>query len=150
MRILILISVACALTTVHADDSLRIKYFPADTYGTTLSEQGEIFITRRPPYAGRDVGQDADIFFHQIRSVVEAAGTPTVWELMGEHHAGRVRVEITLGSTKYVLSSDFDDGGPDVAQAKSPVDARHATALREILRLTAERVRTRLLGRLAK
>jgi hypothetical protein len=136
--------VACAFANAHADDSLRIRYFPADSYGTAPSERGEIFIERASPYAGRNANQDADTFFRQIRSVVEAAGPPLSWELMGEHHAGRVRVEILLGTTKYFLSADFGENGLDTSDAKSPADTRHAAALREILRLTAERVNTRL------
>jgi hypothetical protein len=140
---------AIAVSIAHADDSIRVRYFTGDSFGSVSTEMTEVVVSRSSAIAAGAPQQAIDKYFASVRAALEAAGPPNIWELMAPPHSNEVRVEIALGARKYRLSAMFDgDSFPELLPDtnRSASDLRHAKALREVLRLTSEHVRGHLVG----
>jgi hypothetical protein len=61
-------------------------------------------------------------------------------------HADTVKIEIALGERKYRFQVGYGARGPEISLDPSESDRRHLAMVRQILRLTTERMRSHLLG----
>src|SRR5438477_6649826 len=144
----LIFTVALVLATAaSADDSIRITYqtdYPIPRYS---SERSQIFISRdSSEIPTKPFQRNVDEYFSAIRKTLDASKVAPLWEPPRAIHADFVRVEIVLGQRKHTLVAGYGQHGPQISLEPSAADRRHLEALKTILRLTTDRMKSHLLG----
>jgi hypothetical protein len=146
MRLLILAMVMCGASAAQANDSLRVTYLTGYPAPGASSESSEIFISRGSDEPSSSSNEEIDRFFRVIRDTLDSTKAANIWEPMTAIHADTVKIEIALGERKYRFQVGYGARGPEISLDPSESDRRHLAMVRQILRLTTERMRSHLLG----
>lgn len=142
-RILAFTLLLVGASVASADDIIKITYttgFVAPGSGESTTIQVKSDGGDYPDRPKEELG----IFFNDVRKILDSAHTPAKWEQVPPPDTGVVRVEITLGKRHHVLSTAFY-GEPRIHIGAEADDRRQLEALKQILRLTTERL-ARTLG----
>jgi hypothetical protein len=128
----------------YARDYIRITFSSGHQRRGGASETSQISIYRHDESAHQQL--ELDEFFAAIRKTLETAMTPYTWRSPPALYADVVDVTIFVGSRRYNLGAGHRAGGPEIHLNTSATDRAQLAALKEILRLTAERMKSRLVG----
>jgi hypothetical protein len=147
MRLLILAMVMWGATTAQANDFLRVTYSTGYPAPGVSSESSQIFISRESDVVLLSNSTvEIDRFFRVIRDTLNSTNAPDVWEPVTAIHADTVKIEISLEAKNYRFQVGYGAHGPQISLDPSESDRLHLDMVRQILRLTTERMRSRLLG----
>lgn len=140
MRRLLLFGTLAATPFVQADDAVRVSYNGG--YQLLAPTEHTEIVIRSDSASPSSV----DSYFMSVRQILDAARSPTRWTQPPAIHADTVRVEIAFGSNTYVLETSYGENGPEIPLNSSEFDRQQLAALKTILALTAEKIRSQITG----